>query len=348
MARDDESAPEVVTTEVTAPETESTENQTEVQAEAPSAEVIENLAEGEQAEQAEKPAEPTGPSAEEIKASVEAFATLATEVVDTRDKSTGDLSVDEITKVKIAYAALPTPQAKTKARNGLEAGMRDALSKELDVTKARAYMILGTEIKSAGARDTVAKPPVDPTEDLVNRVTAMYLSSSLVSVPEGVATDWVTKVQELGASLSDSVQAYKAYLDELDTWADQPEDKRGDEPKAPEVSDVVLNAAKIARGRGLGTRTRKTSSGTAAPKASGPGYSGPRRNVKAHIASAFANEPVGKFLKISEIAGHTSDEYGDDHPSSGAVTASLESAKFDVAGVQLDTENGVKGARKIA
>jgi len=350
MARDDESAVTGVTPEAV----ESTEISTEV-TEAGSAEATENQATeaapqsgAEGTEVKAEEAKPEGPSKEEIEAATKAFEEVVNAAVESRDKATGELSVDEITKVKTVYAALPATSAKTKARNALEEGMRNALAKDLDAPKARAYMLLGQEVKSTGSRETVAKAPVDPTEEHVNKVTAMYLASSLVEVGEGVAEDWVVKVQELGNSLAPEVQAYKKYLADFAAWEANTAEDKGDAPKEPEVNQVVLNAAKIAHGRGM-TRPRKASTGgTSAKASSGPSYSGPRRNVKEHIRQVFASKPVGTFLKISEIAGGDSTEYGEDHPSSGAVTASLESSKFDVAGIQADSQNGIKGAVKVA
>jgi hypothetical protein len=52
-------------------------------------------------------------------------------------------------------------------------------------------------------------------------------------------------------------------------------------------------------------------------------YTGPRRSVPAHIESAMADVPVGGFMKIRDIARSTTDTYGDDHPSDGAVGAAL-------------------------
>lgn len=359
MARDDESV-------AVAPVTENAETTNEAAAQSVNAENPEaQTAGGQNAEtqnaedQNAETKKDEGPSAEEIKAAVDQFNTLVSEQVETRDRATGELTAEATSIVKVAYAALPSASAKTKARASLDEGMRNALAKDLDATKARAFMTLSQEVKTTGRSESVAKAPVDPTEEHVNKVTAMYLASSLVDVPEGVGDDWVNKVQELGNALAPEVQAYKAFLAQHEAWVaahaaweSADEATRGDEPeepKAPEVHEVVLNAAKIARGRGLGGRTRKVASGTAkASTGSTAGYSGPRRNVKAHIKAAFEGKPVGTFLKISEIAGANSAEYGDDHPSSGAVTASLESAKFDVVGIQPDSENGVKGARKVA
>lgn len=282
----------------------------------------------------------SGPSAEEVEQSLKSFLDLAHSVANLYDTATGDLPEDEVAKVRAAYAALPVIQAKTKARQELDAAMRNALGKELNAAKAKAYMTLGTAIKAAGARESIAKPQVDPTTAFVDKVCAIYLAPNLVKVPEDVADDWAARVQEKGEALKGEVNAYQQYLRARDEW--EANDKEGEEPAEPEVSDVVKQAARIARGRAAGGR--RASGGAA----TGGGYTGPRRNVKAHIRQVFEDKPVGTFLKVAEICKAYSSEYGDQRPSQGAVTAALKSKKFDVPGIVPDTENGVAGARKVA
>ena len=83
-------------------------------------------------------------------------------------------------------------------------------------------------------------------------------------------------------------------------------------------------------------------------------YTGPRRDVAAHIESAFADVPSGTFLTVAAIAGHSSDTYGDDHPSSGAVWARLTADTFDAEAYGIvvvtrsdDDPSSRNGARKI-
>lgn len=303
---------------------------------------------------AEKSAEPTGPTDEEIKKALSDFEALAAAAVETRDKNTGDMPADEVTKVREAYAALPTTPAKTRARNGLQEAMKAALVKERAADKARAYLTLGEEVKSAAkaTRETVAKAPVDITAEHVARVTSLYLSTGFVDVPEGVDASWADQVNNKASALMGEVGTYKAYQAELAKWQAADEATRGDEPKAPEVDPIVVSAYRIARGRPTSPgRKPGTAKAASAPKTTGAGYSGPRRSVKAHIQSAFASVPVGTFLKIAEIANHTSAEYGSDHPSSGAVSAALfppSGKPSSIEGLQATEEGGVKGARKVA
>jgi hypothetical protein len=292
---------------------------------------------------------PEGPTDEEIQSAFADFETAANTAVDGRDSNSGDLTAESVDAVKAAYKALPNAATKTKARNWLEEGMKTALTEGLDAVKARAFMVLGGEVKSAGGhRDSVIKAPVDPTEEHVARITAMYLAISMVPVAEGVADDWSAQVSTKANELGEQVNTYREYLNALDVHNANTDENKGDGPAEPEVDSIVANAAKLARGRQIG-RTRKAPSGAKGDSTPRVGsYNGPRRNVRTHIAQVFENVPVGTFLKIGEIANATSTEYGDDHPSSGAVTAAFNSSNFNVAGVEAATNGGIKGARKVA
>ncbi|MBN1091957.1 DUF262 domain-containing protein [Blastococcus sp. TML/M2B] len=75
-----------------------------------------------------------------------------------------------------------------------------------------------------------------------------------------------------------------------------------------------------------------------------------RRDIGAHIVSAFAGLPEGAFLTVREIRAHRSDEYGDEFPSAGAISARLfpSSGRCTVPGVEPgENERGVRGARRI-
>lgn len=74
-----------------------------------------------------------------------------------------------------------------------------------------------------------------------------------------------------------------------------------------------------------------------------------RRDIAAHIVSAFMAEPPGTFLTIGEIRAHRSPEYGDEFPSAGAIAARLfpGSGVCTVPGVEPGVnERGVRGSRK--
>jgi soluble cytochrome b562 len=327
---------EATTTEATTTEASETQATEQVQ---PTTEITE-------------PAKPEGPTEAEQAAAFENFKAKVATAVEQVDKSTGTMPDGPVAEVKAAYAALPLTKNKTAARNYLDGEMKSALMKPpFDPFTAKAYLDLNEAVKSTGGRsETVAKPPVDPTEAFVAQVAAHWISTSLLVAGPEVAADYVQKAQALVQSLQGEAESYKAWLIEHGTWAAKPEAERGDEPKAPEVNEVVLHAAKIAQGRT--GRTRTASTGAVGGKATKEGvtYSGPRRDVKAHIKSAFEGKPVGTFLKIGDISKHTSEAYGNDHPSGGAINAALDSAKFALAvpNIRKDTEGGVNGARKIA
>lgn len=316
--------------------------------------------------EAVKPTESTGPTAEEITAAVEKFMISVDAAVEQRDTASGDLPEAALAPVKVEYSNLPATSAKTRARTLIENKMKDALGKDLDAVKARAYMLLGGAVKATGSTHRpVATPPADPTQAFVDRVTAMYLSPNLVTVPDGVADNWAALVQARGEALKSDLSTYKQYLIDHDEWqvahdkwtalTEAPEGDEGNkppapvEPKEPEVAEVIRTAAKIARGRSAGRAGKTSTPGAPKVTKSGPAYDGPKRSTRAHIESAFANVPSGTWLKVAEICAHNSAEYGDDHPSGGAVGAALwppSGGPTKVQGVTPELVNGIKGARK--
>lgn len=318
-------------------------------AEAPAADTADESAAPSTGEPA--PAAPTGPTAEEVDGMLTAFALQASTVVAAANPATAELPEEGIATVRAAYAALPGTAAKNKARNALEEEMKTALSKHMDVIKARAYMLLTDAVKATAVRrEAVARPVVDPSTEHINRVAAHMLAPYLVPVGPNVAEDWAQKANELARSVQGELGVYQAWIAAKAAWDANTADDKGEAPAEPDVHDVVKAALRIASGRAPGRQ--RAAGGSATPRASvagGSTYSGPRRDVKEHIRQAFADQPVGTFLKIKDIVNFNSTAYGDDHPSGGAVTASLKSAKFDVAGVQRDSDaNGKEGARKVA
>jgi len=286
------------------------------------------------------------------------FEAKVNEAVEARDQTTGDVPTVNVAPVKLAYAALPTPGLKKKARDFLETGMKTSLTKELNASKAKVYMDLGAEVKTTTAqREQVVKPPVDPTQAHVEKVSAFYLAVSMLTPGEGVSPDWTAKVQELSKSLAPEVKAWQAYEVDHNSWAT--EGKKTDEtdeayaarePKAPEVHVVVKNAAKIAHGRGGNVAKVRApkAAGTATSTGTRDAYTGPKRSVKSHIQEVFASVPVGTFLKTGQIAKTRTEEYPDGNASSGAITAALSSPKFNLEGIVPAQDGGVGGARKVA
>ncbi len=82
-----------------------------------------------------------------------------------------------------------------------------------------------------------------------------------------------------------------------------------------------------------------------------PRYSGPRRDIAAHIQSVFRDLAEGEFLTINEIANTPSAQYpADDLPSGGAINYRLfpkNGALCTVPGVVGAVHGGVRGGRKI-
>jgi hypothetical protein len=78
-----------------------------------------------------------------------------------------------------------------------------------------------------------------------------------------------------------------------------------------------------------------------------------RRQVSRHIISAFADLPIGTKLTIAQIVAHTSEEYGNNHPSPGAVMAWLfrtDDGKREslTPGIVPCYVNNVKGGERVA
>jgi hypothetical protein len=74
-----------------------------------------------------------------------------------------------------------------------------------------------------------------------------------------------------------------------------------------------------------------------------------RRDIGAHIVSAFEGLAEGTFLTVGEIRAHRSHEYGDEFPSAGAISARLfpSNGRCTVPGVEPgENERGVRGARR--
>lgn len=249
------------------------------------------------------------------------------------DTSTGQLPESAFGPVNDEYRKLDGQKPKNAARLHLEESMLAAVG-ELDAVKARGYSELRGKL-SAGGGAAKDKAPADPTAAFVQRVAAQRLALSLVegSVDDKVATDWSEQADKQVGELAEQVASYK-------TWLETETPEGEEKPSAPEVSAVVRQAFKLSSGKGSGARVGGGSS------------SGVRRNTGKHIAEAFAEQEVGAFLTIAEIAKFRSTEYGDEAPSQGAISARLFPSTT-VEGVEpvekgaIDGKNP-KGARKIA
>ena len=276
----------------------------------------------------EAPAE----TAAETPINLDAFKAAVETALTEADTSTGEVPASAIGPVNEAYRALDGQKPKNAARSFLEEQMLEAVG-QLDAAKARSYNDLRANL-SAGSGAKSEKAPAAPTAAFVQRVASLRLALSIVEGqrPEGEGID--EKVEALVTESSDAVASYQAWLD-----AETPEGE--EKPAAPEVSPVVRAAFKAASGKASG-----------GARVGGGSSSGVRRDIGKHIQSAFAGVEVGTFLTIAEIAKHKSEEYGDDSPSQGAISARLFPTTT-VEGVEpvekgaIDGKNP-KGARKTA
>jgi|SRR5690606_30366 len=262
---------------------------------------------------------------------------LATAVAE-RDESTGTVPEAALAPVQAVYRQLEGLKAKNAARKLVEEAMREAMV-NTDLPLARAHLDIskGLTAGGGGGKARAERAPVDPTEAYTQRVAGLALAVELSQVeqPEGVAEDWAEKVNELVTEAREAAKAYRAWLTSED------EDK-GDAPEAPAFAQA---AAKLSVGRSAKIGGAKSGGG-------GGTFTGERRDVAAHIRNAFAGVESGTFLKIAEIRKIRSEEYGDDAPSAGAISARLF-PKSGKAPVGLDgiepgqDESGNRGARKL-
>jgi len=268
---------------------------------------------------------------EKVEIDLTAFQTAVTEALAEGDTSTGQLPETAVAKVNAEYRKLDGLAAKNAARKHLDDGMLDAVGK-LDAVSARGYSDLKGNLSAAGG-PKAEKAPADPVVAFVQRHAALQLAQYVVNgeapeIPEG--RDVAAEIEALVKENVEALQAQVAYL------ADDSEDK-GD---GPELNPVIRAAFKAASGKAAGGKR-------------GGSTGGPRRDIAKHIESAFAEVESGTFLSVAEIAKHKSAEYGDDHPSQGAVSARLfpASGKVTVEGIvpvnkaELDGKNP-KGASK--
>lgn len=266
-------------------------------------------------------------------ADLSAFTAAVAAAVDGRDESTGEIAVALVEPVQKAYRELPSTKERNRAKGTLQDGVKEGMDK-LNIQLARAYMQLADSMSTGSTKSAADKPPANPTETFVNQAAALALADVLVksNVPEGVEDTWFDQVNALVSSSTDAAQQYSAWL------KSEAEDK-GDEP---EVSAVIKAAVKLSQGKSARVpRAAGTSSGST--------YTGERRSVAAHILNAFADVESGAFLTIAKIRSTKSEEYGEDVPSAGAISARLfpSSGKCTIEGITPGTSpEGNKGASK--
>lgn len=313
-------------------------------------------------------AKPAGPTEEEIAAAVRGFqeylvgaeyldADPGNEVEggilvsDERDPGTGVLSDALKTEIKQKYIDLPAGQGKDSARQQVKEWVKSLIEASIVTLageRARTFFLVQSEClnaKGAGAgTGSAVVKQVDPVEEYVNEVVALYIAPYLLPKPEGTPDDVTAKVNARAEELFKHIAPYSQWL-----YGDP--EQRGDEPEVP---DEVRRAGRIATGkatRAASTRKRAASGSgeatTSTPRAS---YNGPRRDVAKHVAEYFAGQPSGYVALMGEIAKFQSTEYGDDRPSSGAVTARIWPTSGNastISGVEAVMKDGKKAARWV-
>lgn len=315
------------------------------------------------------PAAPAGPTTEEINAALDAFEALVNGILGTPpsiepkvvgkiDNSNGEVPADEMTKIVEAYRSLPGgTRAHTKATDRLTRNQGVLLTEHMWAVGARALALILGELRTAGkgtrARaEGVAKPTVTPTEAHVSLAAAHALSVNFLTVGEDVDENWGQMVNEKVSALASEVGTYRTYLDEKAAYdALSDEDKaKATEPTAPEVDSIIVQAARLARGRVAGPKKAAAApkSGAATPRTPRDPDS-PRGSILEHIKEVFASKPVGTFLKVNEIAKSVSAQYPSGNASGGAVSSRIEKPSFTGAVPGLEyTDSPVKGVTKVA
>lgn len=339
-----------------APAEESPTTDTEAPATAEGTEGEATEATAEQDEAAKKAAEAKA-AAEEYERLFAAFKE-AVEAAVRHDEVDPTGHLHEALKVPVAKAYTEMPGAKGKnaakayLQEQMQQNMLEGAEDQAKFILARSYLQLFREVpKEAGGKTPGEPKPqvvVDPTDAFVARIAALLIAPNLTMVPEGVSADWREKSQAKVKELREQVQTYRDWLTENSAKA---EDERA---AAPEVDAIVLAAAKVASGKAAGKAPRAKAAGTTSTS-TGAGYSGPRRSITEHIRQAFEGHPVGTWLSVADIAKFQSTEYGDDRPSSGAVSAGLfkrvapgvfepKTLDIGVNGEERDHKGGIKVA----
>jgi hypothetical protein len=269
----------------------------------------------------------------EVEIDLAAFNAAVEAALPERDETTGTIAEAFLAPVTKSYRELEGSKGKAAARKAIEEAMKSAMLSG-DMPLARAYLDVQEALKAGGGSKSAAeRKPVDPTENYVNLVAGLALATELAQVtqPEGVSEEWATKVTEQVEASRDAARAYLA-------WASSSDEDKGE---APEVPAFVQSAVKLALGK---------SAKVGSPRSGGSTFTGERRDVGQHILSAFADVEPGTFLKVSEIRKHKSEEYGNDSPSAGAISARLfpKSGNCTVEGIEPGTDaDGNKGATKL-
>jgi hypothetical protein len=275
--------------------------------------------------------EEEGTEEETVETDLTDFKAAVEVAVATKDATSGELPTASLEPVRAEYRKLNGAKGKNAAKRYIDAAVRSAMN-ALDIQTARAHMELLDKAMTAAGSGTKApeKAPADPTEAFVNLVAGLRMALEMVDEPEGLKDGWNEQVEALIDAQRQSARDYVA-------WSKSDDEDKGEEPEIP---GFVKAAVKLSQGRAAKV---SKASGTSTP------FTGERRNIGKHIEEAFAGVESGTFLTVAEIRNHRSEEYGDNPPSAGAISARLfpSSGKSTLEGITPGTnEKGNKGATK--
>lgn len=257
------------------------------------------------AEDSSAPAPAADEKKDDAPVDLSAFTDSVAAALTDADDSTGEVTVEGLSKSNEAYRALDGLKAKNAARKWLDDAMMEAIFGS-NAQGARSYAQIKENLSAGSSAGT--KAPKDPTENFVGRIATLQaaLNVAFADVPEGVSDDWAAKADEKATSLTEAATSYKASVKAATDEA--PFDDA-------EVGADVKKVVKLASGKATG--------GT------GGSYTGgPRRSVGNHIEQVFASLEPGSYLTVTEINQARSEEYGpDDAPTTGAISQKLFGAK---------------------
>lgn len=273
----------------------------------------------------------------EVSVSLAPFEQAVAAVVAQRDTTTGELPEGVVEPALAQYRELGSTKDRNRAKAYLKDQMKEAMS-ATDLPLARAFFVVQESLTTAPSKSGADRKPADPLAVWKhNLLTSLLAYGELagVSKPEGENIDATVAEIQAASQATETVEEMNAYR----AWLDNEAEDKGD---APKVRAEVIHAFRLARGnkrRGVGT-----GGGERTP------HDGPRRDLGRHIEEAFAAVEPGTFLSVADIRKFQSDEYGDEQPSAGAISARLFPAKGEctVPGVTPGTggEKNTKGAYK--
>lgn len=311
---------------------------------------------------------PAGPTKEDIESALADFEELVDGILGQPagegqdaipgriDAANGSVSAEDMALVVEAFRNLPGgTRAHTKAMERLQLNQMTALTEHMWAVGARAIALILIELRAAGKTtkpkaETVAKPTVSPTEAHVTLGAAHVLAVNFLPVGEGVDENWGQMINDKVNSLRDEVMPLQQYLAAKAAWDALTDEEKANqaEPVQPEVDPIVLQAARIARGRVAGPKKAAREPkvpGTSVPRDPGA----PRGDILAHIKEVFESLPVGTFLKVGAIAKVGTSQYGAGQASGGAISARIKGEAFGkVEGLEYVNDGNGQGVRKTA